>query len=119
MGRDHPDVELVRGSGCSGGMRRIVVPPSVYWVEIQAGPDRGRTLPQFNPLGLPGLVLVGSVLMDHLYTIFEYSVTAMSDGYYHLEPVGIWAFNKRGGPRLIRSRAAQTPRLGPKPPLKG
>lgn len=100
-----PDVTLTLGTNLDGLPAAIVVPPSIYMVEIQAGPQAGQTLPQFNPLGLTGLVLVGSVLMDQLYTILDYSVTETEHG-YHLSPIGMWIFNKRGGPQLIKSTAA-------------
>lgn len=98
-----PDVHLRLGTTATGETGHVLVPPSVYTVEIEAGPDKGKHLPQFRPLGLDGLVLVGSVLMDHLYTVFEYDVTRTAAG-YELAPVGIWIFNRSGGPGLIRSR---------------
>ncbi|MEA2417187.1 MAG: hypothetical protein QOI58_3844 [Thermoanaerobaculia bacterium] len=97
-----PDVTLVIGMTPDGSPATVVVPPSVYMVNIQAGPQAGQTLPQFNPLGLNGLVLVGSVLMDQLYTTYEYNVTVDEAG-YHLDPVGMWIFNKIGGPQLIQT----------------
>ena len=97
-----PDVTLMVGTMLDGTMANIVVPPSVYMVEIEAGPQAGQTLPQFNPLGLNGLVLVGSVLMDQLYTTYEYNVSVDEAG-YHLDPVGMWIFNKIGGPQLIQT----------------
>ncbi|HKS22417.1 MAG TPA: pepsin-like aspartic protease [Thermoanaerobaculia bacterium] len=100
-----PDVTLVLGTTPDGLPAAIVVPSSVYMVEIQAGPQQGQVLAQFNPLGLTGLVLVGSVLMDQLYTICEYSVTETAYG-HHLSPVGMWIFNKKGGPQLIKSTSA-------------
>jgi saccharopepsin len=96
------DVTLIVGSTPDGVPANIVVPPSVYMVDIEAGPQAGQTLPQFNPLGLTGLVLVGSVLMDQLYTTYEYNVTVNEAG-YHLDPVGMWIFNKIGGPQLIQT----------------
>jgi hypothetical protein len=97
-----PDVTLIVGTTLDGTQANIVVPPSVYMVNIQAGPQEGQTLPQFNPLGLNGLVLVGSVLMDQVYTTYEYNVTVNEAG-YHLDPVGMWIFNKIGGPQLIQT----------------
>jgi saccharopepsin len=106
-----PDVTLVLGVTPDGYPASVVVPPDVYMVDIQAGPDQGQTLPQFNPLGLTGLVLVGSVLMDQLYTVYEYDVTETDTGYY-LAPIGMWIFNKQGGPPLIKtaSKTAFAPR---------
>jgi saccharopepsin len=100
-----PDVTLVLGTTLDGNPATVVVPPSVYMVDIQAGPQQGQTLPQFNGLGLTGLVLVGSVLMDQLYTTYEYNVTEDEAG-YHLDPVGMWIFNKTGGPQLIQTMSA-------------
>lgn len=108
-----PDVRLRIGYTNDGEPGEIVIPPSVYMVEIQAGPSQGQVLPQFNPLGITELVLVGSVLMDLLYTIYEYRVTQTPSG-YQLSPVGMWVFNKTGGPDLIRSRGTKPVRLGPR-----
>jgi saccharopepsin len=106
-----PDVTLILGKTLDGNQAKVVVPPSVYMVDIQAGPQQGQTLPQFNGLGLTGLVLVGSVLMDQLYTTYEYNVTVDPAG-FHLDPVGMWIFNKIGGPQLIQttSETAFAPR---------
>ena len=60
--------------------------------------------------GLEGLVLVGSVLMDHLYTVYEYEVTPSADG-YALSPVGMWIFNKRGGYPIIQGRQDRPARI--------
>jgi hypothetical protein len=106
-----PDVTLVLGTTLDGNQATVVVPPSVYMVTMQAGPQANQTLAQFNGLGLTGLVLVGSVLMDQLYTTYEYNVTVDEAG-YHLDPVGMWIFNKTGGPQLIQttSETAFAPR---------
>ena len=96
-----PDVTLIVGITPRGSPATIMVPPSVYMVEIEAGPQQGQVLPQFNPLGLTNLVLVGSVLMDQLYSTYCYDVTETESG-YHLSPIGIWIFNKKNGPQLIQ-----------------
>ncbi|PWI32564.1 peptidase A24 [Vibrio albus] len=78
----------------------LVIPASLYNVHIDAGEFEGKQVPQFEPMqGLDNLVLVGSVLMDSLYTVYEYRVNADS----RLEPVGMWIFNKKGGPRIIQT----------------
>lgn len=110
-GAARPDVRFVLGNHADGSVGELVVPPEVYEVTIQAGPQAGQTLPQFNPLGLTDLVLVGSALMDHLYTIYEYTVTVV-DGKHVLSPAGMWLFNKVGGPRLIRTRSTCDAILG-------
>jgi saccharopepsin len=109
-----PDVTLTLGRNEFGGSGQIVVPPSIYEVAIEAGPQAGQTLPQFNPLGIPKLVLVGSVLMDQLYTVYEYAAQTTPAG-FQLSPVGIWLFNRLDGPALIargREPAALLRRLG-------
>jgi len=100
----HPteNVTLTLGATIDGQPGRIVVPPSVYMVEIQEGAGKGQTLPQFNPLGLNGLVLVGTVLMQNIYTVYVYDVTETPEG-YHLAPVGMVIFNKKNGPKLIQT----------------
>ncbi|HYR28572.1 MAG TPA: pepsin-like aspartyl protease, partial [Thermoanaerobaculia bacterium] len=99
-----PDVTMFMGITLDGGSARIVVPPSVYMVTIEDGPQKGQTLPQFNPLGLTDLVLVGSVMLDQFYTVYEYAVTETEHG-YHLAPVGMWIFNRKDGPQLIQTRS--------------
>lgn len=110
-GSARPDVRFVVGNHADGSVGELVIPPEVYEVTIQAGPQAGQTLPQFNPLGLTDLVLVGSALMDHLYTIYEYTVTVV-DGKHVLSPAGMWLFNKVGGPRLIQSSSSIDTVLG-------
>jgi saccharopepsin len=108
------DVVLNVGLTLGGEMGQIVVPPSVYNVTIQAGPNQGQTLPQFNPLGLTNLVLVGSVLMDQLYTIYAYNVVSTGQG-YNLSPVGMYLFNKVNGPSLIKTKSKKPLTLGRRP----
>jgi hypothetical protein len=108
------DVSLLLGAMPDGQPGTIVVPPSIYMVEIQEGPGKGETLPQFNPLGLNNLVLVGSVLMQNIYTTYVYDVTETTEG-YHLAPVGMVIFNKIDGPRLIQSTNNTPWTLQPRP----
>ena len=79
----------------------ITVTPDMYNVTIQAGPDQGKTLPQFQPLGLTGLALVGSVVMESCYTIFSYRVVQCAANAFSLAPLGMWVFNKVGGPKIV------------------
>jgi len=79
----------------------ITVTKDQYMVTMEAGPDKGQTLPQFNGLGLTNLVLVGSVLMEYCYVIHQYRVVQNSNGKYTLAPYGMYAFNKPGGPKII------------------
>jgi hypothetical protein len=102
----HVPVRLTVGTNVGSGTPGvIVVPPSVYNVPIEAGPGEGLTLPQFAPLNLKNLVLAGSVLMEHLYTVFEYSVAQGPEGFL-LSPVAMYLYNKPNGPKLIQPDTA-------------
>jgi saccharopepsin len=96
-----PDVTLVLGVTPSGQPAQIVVPPSVYMVQPLGNPAK---VPQFHPLGMADIVLVGSVLMDQIYSVFWYDVTETDAG-YHLAPIGMWIFNKKDGLPLIQTRS--------------
>jgi saccharopepsin len=79
----------------------ITLGADLYNVLIEDGPDKGKTLPQFEPLGLTDLVLVGSLVMEYCYTVYEYRVVQCRAGTYSLAPVGIWLFNRPQGPQII------------------
>ena len=113
-----PPLQLTLGQSVAGGPGRVTVPPSVYEVLIQAGPDLGEVQPQFMPLGLTGMVLVGSVVMDLFCTIYEYGVTK-ANGRHVLTPVAMHLYDKPGR-QLIADRAAagNAAVLGPKPVAK-
>ncbi|HFQ4929822.1 TPA: pepsin-like aspartic protease [Vibrio vulnificus] len=86
-----PDNKVTKGGD-------LVVPSSLYDVLIEEGSSKGEHVFQFEPMdGLDCLTLVGSVLMDSLYTVYQYQV--LENG--SLYPVGMWIFNKIGGPRII------------------
>ncbi|WP_425098774.1 pepsin-like aspartyl protease [Tropicibacter sp. S64] len=97
------DVGQARG----GARGRIVVPPELYMRTIEEGENKGQTLPQFNVLGeLPGLLLVGSVLMDYLYTIYVYDTVSVG-GVETFQAAGMIIFNKADGPPVIRNDGAE------------
>lgn len=96
---------------------RITVPPSIYNVTIEAGPDKGKTLPQFNPLGMTNLALVGSLLMDQFYTIYEYDVFSTPNG-YRLTPTAIWFFTKKNGPQGLLGPRNRTPHVLKRKPIR-
>jgi hypothetical protein len=81
--------------------QQITVDSSIYMKTIEAGPDAGETLPQFQPIGTPGLMYVGSVLHDYCYSIFRYEVTHCDSTTFSLAPVGVYLFNKPGGPQVV------------------
>jgi hypothetical protein len=106
------DVTLKMGTTSSGETGTLVIPASIYNVKIEAGQYQGLTIPQFQPLkGLDKLALVGSVLMDYLYTVYQYKVEGTE-----ISPVGMWIFNKPGGPRIIQNTQSQPATIFEAPP---
>ncbi|MBF6030893.1 peptidase A1 pepsin [Pseudomonas sp. P115] len=85
----------------------ITLGADLYNVLIEEGPDQGKTLAQFEPLGLADLVLVGSLVMEHCYTVYEYRVVQCRPGTYSLAPVGVWLFNRPDGPQIISRSSSQ------------
>ncbi|MCP4988238.1 MAG: A1 family peptidase [Colwellia sp.] len=107
--RTNEAVEIVFAgqSKVAGSSGVLKIPSNIYNVEIQEGKDKGNVRPQFSELaGLEHLVLVGSVLMDHLYTVYEYEVSG-KPGNYKLSPVGMWIFNKKGNYPIIQTKQSE------------
>ncbi|MFM2481369.1 pepsin-like aspartic protease [Celerinatantimonas sp. YJH-8] len=89
------------GPDDKGLPQQLAIPSDVYQVTIEAGDHIGETFPQFQPMqGLEQIALVGSVLMDHLYTVYQYQMGANGA----IEPKGIWLFNKLGGVPIIQTQ---------------
>ena len=97
----------------------IALGPDLYNVLIEEGPDQGKTLPQFEPLGLADLVLVGSLVMEYCYTVYEYRVVQCRPGAYSLAPVGVWLFNRPEGPQIIRRSSSRRFEAGARPLASG
>ena len=93
----------------------ITLSADLYSILIEQGPQKGKRLPQFEPLGLPELVLVGSLVMDHCYTVHEYQVMHFNASSYALAPVGIWLFNRPDGPQIITRSSTCSFKPGPRP----
>ncbi|MFP3515266.1 pepsin-like aspartic protease [Pseudomonas sp. SIMBA_077] len=91
----NPDVVMKFAGG------EITLGTELYNVLIEEGPQKGETIPQFAPLGLSDLVLVGSLVMEHCYTVHEYQVVQCGPNIFSLAPVGIWLFNRPDGPQII------------------
>ncbi|WP_136440574.1 pepsin-like aspartic protease [Pacificoceanicola onchidii] len=90
----------------------LVVPPELYMRTIEEGENAGETLPQFAVLGeLPQLLLVGSVIMDYLYTVYVYDYVEVN-GEMKAQGVGVVIFNKIGSPAVIQNDNAVTPIKG-------
>ncbi|MFL1501192.1 avidin/streptavidin family protein [Pseudomonas sp. S191] len=99
---DQPNVVLGFADG------EITLGADLYNCLIEEGPQKNQVLPQFAPLGLTDLVLVGSVVMEHCYTVYEYQVVKCSNTVYSLAPVGVWLFNRPDGPKII-TQSSSTP----------
>lgn len=104
--------------GFPGG-GEITVPPPVYNVLIEAGPNQGQVIPQFQPLGIPQLALVGSVLMDYFYTIYEYQAVECQATTYSLAPVGVRIYSRSNNQQIITKSSSSAPQLGRRRPLRG
>lgn len=103
-----PDVVLGFADG------EITLGADLYNVLIEDGPQQGQTLAQFAPLGLTDLVLVGSLVMEHCYSVFEYQVVHCGPGVYSLAPVGVWLFNRPEGPQIITRASSRRFMPGPR-----
>src|SRR6201999_4087929 len=67
------DIGRHRGDGRPA---RLVLGADQYVTEIEAGQGRGRTTANLNPLaGYDGLVLVGSILLDHVCAVYQFQVS--------------------------------------------
>lgn len=104
-----PDVVLGFAEG------EITLGADLYNLLVEEGPQKGQTVPQFAPLGLPDLVLVGSLVMEHCYTVYEYQVAQCGHEVYSLAPTGIWLFNRPGGPQIITRSSSRPFNPGPRP----
>lgn len=99
----YPLLELEIGQHRADGRpARLVLGADQYVTEIEAGHGRGRITANLNPLaGYDGLLLVGSVLLDHVCTVYRFEVSG-EPGRYRVAPGTTLMFNKRGGPQVIR-----------------
>ncbi|RBP85797.1 peptidase A24 [Marinomonas rhizomae] len=105
------DVTIELGETDKNETGKLVIPSSIYDVFIEEGEGKGKTISQFAPLdGMNNLVLVGSVLMDYLYTVYEYKI--VSDGSQRfITPVGMWIFNKLDGVKVITTEQDSVARI--------
>ncbi len=92
------------GTTDTGMPGEITVDATLYDVLIEAGQDKGQVISQFEPMeGADDIALVGSIIMDHLYTLYQYKAEWV-DQVWTLKPLGMWIFNKPDGPKIITSR---------------
>jgi hypothetical protein len=105
------DVTIELGKTDQDENGKLVIPASIYDVYIEQGEDKGEVISQFAPLeGLDDLVLVGSVLMDYLYTVYEYEIIT-TESETSIKPIGMWIFNKLNGPKVIVTEQSQVARI--------
>ena len=103
-------ITISAGHGANGGTGQIVIGPDLYMQKIEKGDHAGETLPQiFEHLGpVADLVLVGSILLDQVYTIYFYEQTIDEEtGKTVLSPHGVFLLNKVNGPNIIQNKADQ------------
>ncbi|GGN30384.1 MULTISPECIES: pepsin-like aspartic protease [Marinomonas] len=94
-----------------GEVGKLVVTSEMYDVLIEAGQQKGKVVTQFQPMeGADYIALVGSVLMDYLYTVYEFNVVEAA-GNVSLLPVGMWVFNKSTGPKVITTTQSKPARI--------
>jgi hypothetical protein len=92
-------ITLLDNAGLEYG--ELEISSDIYKCKIEAGEKKGQIISQFQGLsGADNMLLVGSVLMDHLYTVYEYDV--VSDN--KIQPKGVWIFNKHAGPQIIKTK---------------
>lgn len=105
------DLVIEIGKTDLGDVGKLVITSSMYDVLIEEGQNKGEIVTQFQPMeGADYLALVGSVLMDHIYTVYEFKVINIEDETRVL-PVGMWIFNKVGGDKVIMSKQNNPARL--------
>ena len=102
---NHDPVDIEVGMGFDGSTGALSVTSSMYMQTIEKGQNAGKTMPQFAPMdGVPNLLLVGSVLLDNVYSIYCYMRTPGTAQYGDsLEPMGVFLFNKPGGPKVVQN----------------
>lgn len=99
----YPDLELTLGKKHgSETPAKFVLTEDQYVTLIEAGAGHGEHTININPLaGLDNLVLVGSILMDNIYTVYRFIVTGAFPN-YSLAPGQVEMYNKVGGPTVIQ-----------------
>lgn len=99
------------GETDSGNIGKLVVTSNMYDVLIEAGENKGEVITQFQPMeNADYIALVGSVLMDYLYTVYEFRVV-QREGENCVIPVGMWIFNKEEGPKVITTTQNKPARI--------
>lgn len=98
---DSPVITIDIGKPEDAHYGQLEITSDIYKCTIEAGYQAGKTISQFQGLaGADNILLVGSVLMDHLYTIYEYETVSESE----IKPKGMWIFNKPNGPKIIKNK---------------
>ena len=93
-----------------------------YAAHVQCrDPNRTRQgradLRELQPLGLPGLALVGSTLIESCCPIFEYAAVGQPRPVYARASGHVWIFNKKNGPKVVSAGATEQWDGTPRPVL--
>ncbi|MDC3133028.1 pepsin-like aspartyl protease [Flavobacteriaceae bacterium] len=88
--------------------KMISITPDLYRVKVDEGIDKGKTVTAITTsLNIDDLILVGSVVMDNVYTVYRYKVTHVSSGKFSYTPLGMVLYNKKDGPKIIQDIALE------------
>ena len=85
----------------NGNTGTLVLTPDQYVAKIEAGPGKDSSVVSIEPLEIPNMILVGSILLEYVYPVFIYETTGQP-GSYELKPKEVWLFNVKGGPEVIQ-----------------
>jgi len=107
LAMDKETLSIQIGETDKGEAGEITVDSTLYDVLIEEGQYKGQVISQFDPMeGADDIALVGSIIMDHLYTLYQYKAELV-DKVWQLKPLGVWVFNKPDGPKIITSRQSK------------
>lgn len=97
----YPQMALSTGYDVNGNPGKLVLTKDQYLQEIQRGPGSGSNNIAIDNLQLDDLVLVGSILLESVYSVFWYDASG-TPGNYRLTPREMWLFNLLDGPTIIQ-----------------
>lgn len=101
MGNPGPDL-LFRFT-ILGSQVDLILTENEYMSLVEAGEDSGQTIVDIVPLaGLPQLALIGSLILDHLYTRYIYT-PVLSNGEWNAISSEVRIYNKTNGPTIINN----------------
>ena len=98
----------------TGKTAKFTLTNKEYVPKIERGDHSGAYIPQIQTLdGVDGLLVQGSTLMDHVYTVFVYG-TRINPNILDIEMYAkeMRAYNKKGGPEIIQMEEAPQSKVG-------